>query len=136
MASREAQRQATCGYSRNRFCRIWKARKAAASEEITIAERSAKAIQDNLNRLDEAFLFERSIDIETYDRKRGEMREELTHSGQLDELDVEGTLRSQNGFCREPQTSGCRHHSNSDSGSNNSSFETDRIRRKWLVGTA
>ena len=49
-------------------------------------------------RLDEAFLFERSIEIETYDRHAEKLREELTlarmdrHSGQLDELDVEGIL--------------------------------------------
>ena len=48
--------------------------------------------------LDEAFLFERSNDIETYDRHTEKMREELTlaridrHSGQLEELDVEGIL--------------------------------------------
>ena len=48
--------------------------------------------------MDEAFLFERSIDIETYDRLAEKLREELTlaridrHSGQLDELDVEGIL--------------------------------------------
>jgi len=48
--------------------------------------------------LDAAFLFERSIDIETYDRHAEKLREELTlaridgHSGQLDELDVEGIL--------------------------------------------
>src|SRR5262249_36622171 len=51
-----------------------------------------------LDRLDEAFLFERSIDIETYDRHAEKLREELTlaridrHSGQLEELDVEGIL--------------------------------------------
>jgi DNA invertase Pin-like site-specific DNA recombinase len=77
---------------------IWKARKAAVSEEIASAERAAKAIQDKLNRLDEAFLFDRSIDIETYDRHAEKLREELTlaridrHSGQVDELDVEGIL--------------------------------------------
>ena len=77
---------------------IWKARKAAVSEETAIAERAAKAIQEKLDRLDEAFLFERSIEIETYDRHAEKLREELTlarmdrHSGQLDELDVEGIL--------------------------------------------
>ena len=77
---------------------IFQARKAAASEEIAIAERAAKAIQDKLNRLDEAFLSERSIDIETYDRHAEKLREELTlarrdrHCGQLDDLDVEGLL--------------------------------------------
>jgi site-specific DNA recombinase len=77
---------------------IWKARKAAVRDEIASAERAAKAIQDKLDRLDEAFLFERSIDIETYDRHAEKLREELTlvrierHSGQLEELDVEGIL--------------------------------------------
>ena len=57
-----------------------------------------QAIQKKLERLDEAFLFERSIDIETYDRHAEKLREELTlaridrHSGQLEELDVEGIL--------------------------------------------
>lgn len=51
-----------------------------------------------LARADEAFLFEHSIDIETYDRHAEKLREELTparidrHSGQLEELDVEGIL--------------------------------------------
>ena len=35
------------------------------SDEIASAERAAKAIQDKLNRLDEAFLFERSESIST-----------------------------------------------------------------------
>ena len=67
-------------------------------EEIAIAERAAKTIQDKLDRLDEAFLFERSIDVETYDRHAEKLREELAlaridrHSGQLEELDVEGIL--------------------------------------------
>ena len=65
---------------------------------IATAERAAKAIQGKLDRLDEAFLFDRSIDIETYDRHAEKLREELTlarvdrHSGQLEELDVEGIL--------------------------------------------
>ena len=67
-------------------------------EEIATAERAAKAIQEKLDRLDEAFLFEPSIDIETYDRHAEKLREELTlaridrHSGQLEELDVGGIL--------------------------------------------
>ena len=93
--------QPTPGYMRllkESVLQIWKARKAAVREEIANAERAAKAIQDKLDRLDEAFLFERSIDIETYDRHAEKLREELTlaridrHSGQLDELDVEGIL--------------------------------------------
>ena len=93
--------QPTPGYMRllkESVLQIWKARKAAVREEIESAERAAKAIQNKLHRLDEAFLFERSIDIDTYDRHAEKLREELTlarmdrHSGQLDELDVEGIL--------------------------------------------
>jgi hypothetical protein len=93
--------QPTPGYMRllkESVLQIWKARKAAVREELATAERAAKAIHDKLDRLDEAFLFERSIDIETYDRHAEKLREELTlaridrHSGQLDELDVEGIL--------------------------------------------
>jgi hypothetical protein len=53
-------------------------RKAALREEIATAERRAKAIQEKLDRLNEAFLFERSIDIEPYDRHAEKLREELT----------------------------------------------------------
>jgi site-specific DNA recombinase len=93
--------QPTPGYVRllkESVLQLWKARKAAVREELTSIERAAKTIQDKLDRLDEAFLFERSIDIETYDRHGEKLREELTlaridrHSGQLDELDVEGIL--------------------------------------------
>ena len=61
-------------------------------------------IKGKLDRLDEAFLFERSIDIETYDRHAEKLREELTlaridrHSGQLEELDVKASWRSLNAF--------------------------------------
>jgi recombinase-like zinc beta ribbon protein len=88
--------QPTSGYMRlfkESVLQIWKARKAAVREELAAAERAAKTIQDKLDRLDEAFLFERSIEIETYDRHAEKLREELTlaridrHSGQLDELD-------------------------------------------------
>ena len=59
---------------------------------------AVKPEADGLDRLDEAFLFERSIDIKTYDRHAEKVREELTlaridrHSGQLEELDVEGIV--------------------------------------------
>jgi hypothetical protein len=77
---------------------IWKARQASIREDLARAQRTADAIQQKLDRLDEAFLFQRSIDIETYDRHAERLREELTlariakHSTELDELDVEGIL--------------------------------------------
>ena len=38
----------------------------------------AKAIEEKLDHLDEAFFFGRSLDIETYDRRAEKLREELT----------------------------------------------------------
>ena len=110
---------------------IWKARKTAVRDGLGEAERAAKAIQEKLDRLEEAFLFEPSIDIEVYDRHAEKLHEELTlgridrHSGQLEELDVEGILALQNAFCHAPRTCGSRRHSNNASGSNNCSFRTE-----------
>ena len=62
--------QPTPGYMRllkESVLQIRKAPKAAVREELAMAERAAKAIQGKVDRLEEAFLFERSIDIETYD---------------------------------------------------------------------
>jgi hypothetical protein len=48
--------------------------------------------------LDEAFLYERTIDIDVYDRHAEKLREELTllrmdrHASEVEELDVEGIL--------------------------------------------
>ena len=58
--------QPTPGYMRlvkESVLQILKARKAAVREEVANAERAAKAIQEKLYSLDEAFLFERSIDF-------------------------------------------------------------------------
>ena len=66
--------------------------------DITKAEKAATVIKQKLNRLDEAFLFERSIDIDVYDRHTEKLRQELTllnidrHADQVDDLDVEGIL--------------------------------------------
>src|SRR4029453_15973500 len=93
--------QPSPGYMRvikDSVLRVWEARKAAVRDEVANAERAVKVVEDKLNRLDEAFLFERTIDIETYDRQADRLREQLTlvrmerHSGQLEQLDVEGIL--------------------------------------------
>jgi hypothetical protein len=73
-------------------------RKGAVRGELEDVERKVKAIQQKLDRLDDAFIFARAIDLETYERQRDRLREELTlvqidrHSTQLEELDVEGIL--------------------------------------------
>jgi hypothetical protein len=52
--------------------------KADAKQRVVEVERKQKAIHEKLDRLDEAFLYERTIDIERYDRQRDKLREELT----------------------------------------------------------
>jgi site-specific DNA recombinase len=96
-----ARLQPTPGYMRllkESVLGIWKARQASLRADLAQAQRTADAIQQKLDRLDEAFLFQRSIDIETYDRHAERLREELTlariakHSTEIDERDVEGIL--------------------------------------------
>ena len=56
------------------------------------------AIQQKLDKLDEAFLYAETIDVTTYGRQRDKLREELTlakidhHAEAVDELDVEAIL--------------------------------------------
>ena len=61
-------------------------------------QRRATAIQQEMDKLDEAFLYSEAIDVTTYGRQRDKLREELTfakidhHTDAVDELDVEGIL--------------------------------------------
>ena len=96
-----ARLQPSPGYMRllkESVLQIWKARKAAVQADLANAERQATEIQRRLDRLEEAFLFERSIDIDVYDRHAERLRQELTllrmdrHASEIDELDVEGIL--------------------------------------------
>jgi hypothetical protein len=95
---------------------IWKARKAAVRDEIATASARPRPSKRSVDRLDEAFLFERSIDIETYDRHAEKLREDLTlarmdrHSGQLEELDVEGILAFAERVLPRAADCGSRHH--------------------------
>ena len=93
--------QPTPGFMRlvkDRVLHAWRDLKADAKQRIVEVERKQKAIHEKLDRLDEAFLYERSIDIDTYDRHRDKLREELTltqmdrHATELEEMDVEGIL--------------------------------------------
>jgi hypothetical protein len=58
--------------------RAWQERKAEVGREATDTEHRAKAVQQKLDRLDEAFLFAQSIDITTYEPQRDRLRQELT----------------------------------------------------------
>jgi hypothetical protein len=56
------------------------------------------AIQQKMDKLDEAFLYSEAIDLTTYGRQRDKLREELSfakidhYAEAVDELDVEGIL--------------------------------------------
>lgn len=96
-----ARLQPTAGFMRlvkDRVLEAWRELKSDAQQRIAEIERKQKTIRERLDRLDEAFLYERSIDIDTYDRHRDKLREELTitqmdrHAIELEEMDVEGIL--------------------------------------------
>ena len=61
-------------------------------------ERRVKAIQQKLDRLDEAFLYAQTIDLTSYERQRDRLREELTlaqidrHAEAVEEIDVASIL--------------------------------------------
>ena len=83
---------------KDRVLNAWREMQGDAKQRIAEIERRQKAIRKKLDRLDQAFLFEQTIDIDTYDRHRDRLREELTlaqidrHSAELEEMDVEGIL--------------------------------------------
>jgi hypothetical protein len=59
---------------KDRVLQAWRELKADAQQRIAKIERKQKVVREKLNRLDEAFLYERSIDIETYDRHCDKLR--------------------------------------------------------------
>jgi hypothetical protein len=91
--------QPTPGYMRvvkDRVLYVWEQECAAARERTAEQERRLKAVRLKLDRLDEAFLYSESIDLETYGLQRDKLREELTfskidyHTEAVEEVDVEG----------------------------------------------
>ena len=72
--------------------------RAQPGATVASAEHRAKAIQQKLDRLDDAFIYKESIDLSTYERQRDRLREELTlveidrHGAKVEEFDVEGIL--------------------------------------------
>jgi site-specific DNA recombinase len=96
-----ARLQPSAGYMRllkDSVVKVWKERQSAVQSDLHAAEQSRQKLQKKLDRLDEAFLFERSIDIDTYDRHADRVREQMTllkideHTSKLEEMDVEGIL--------------------------------------------
>jgi hypothetical protein len=93
--------QPTPGYMRlvkDRILHVWEQRRAEANDRTEEQQRRVSAIQQKMDKLDEAFLYSEAIDITTYGRQRDKLREEQTlakidhHAEAVDELDVEGIL--------------------------------------------
>ena len=93
--------QPTPGYMRlvkDRILYVWEQRRSEAKDRTVEQERRVKLIEQKLDRLDDAFLFQQSIDAQSYERQRDRLREELTlaqidhHAEATDELDVQGIL--------------------------------------------
>jgi hypothetical protein len=73
--------QPTPGYMRlvkDRILCAWEQRRAEAKDRTTEQQRRVSAIQQKLDKLDEAFLYAEAIDVTTYGRQRDKLREELT----------------------------------------------------------
>src|SRR5207247_4835481 len=83
---------------KDRILCVWEQRRAEANDRTVAQQRRVSAIQQKLDKLDEAFLYSEAIDVTTYGRQRDKLREELTlakidhHAEAVDELDVEGIL--------------------------------------------
>ena len=93
--------QPTPGYMRlvkDRVLYVWQELTSETKERAAESERRFKAIQQKLDRLDEAYLFGHTIDLTSYTRQRDKLREELTfakidyHAEAIEELDVQGIL--------------------------------------------
>jgi site-specific DNA recombinase len=93
--------QPTPGYMRlvkDRVLYVWQQLTSQVRDRAAEIERRVKAIQQKLDRVDEAFLYAQAIDLTSYERQRDKLREELTlaqidrHAESIDELDVEGIL--------------------------------------------
>ena len=93
--------QPTPGYMRmvkDRVLYVWQQRTSEVKDRATEIQRRAKAVQQKLDQLDEAFLYAQTIDLTSYERQRDKLREELTlaqidhHAESIEELDVQGIL--------------------------------------------
>jgi hypothetical protein len=76
----------------------WNERKGLIQQRASSAEQRTKSLQAKLDRLEEAFIFDRAFDRESYERQKTRLREELAlaqidrHASELEEIDAKGIL--------------------------------------------
>ena len=89
---------------------VWNARLGEAKKRRSKLEAVVRQKQQRLDRIEDAFLHERSIDRQTYERQRDKLREQLSlaeielSDAVLDDLDVEEVL----GFAEHVLTNAAR----------------------------
>jgi site-specific DNA recombinase len=77
---------------------VWRTEQTRAKDIEKIRTEHVSALALKLERLEEAFIYQRSIDRTTYEKQRDRIREELAlaelelHDARIDSLDVEGVL--------------------------------------------
>ena len=87
--------------------------------------------RERLDRIDEAFLHERSIDRQTYERQRDQLREQVAlaeielNDAVLDQLDIDGVLAFAEQSSRTPRAFGWNSISFRNSGFSRSCFLKD-----------
>jgi hypothetical protein len=111
--------QPTAGYMRlvkDRVLYVWQQMTSEVKDRAADVEYRVRAIQQKLDRLDEAFLYAQTIDLKSNERQRDRLREELTlaqidrHAESIEEIDVKGVLafaeRVLPATCRGPMGAG------------------------------
>ena len=77
---------------------VWKTRQSESERLRAKLEKAVRGKRERLDRIEEAFLYERSIDRQTYERQRNQLREQLAlaemelSDAELSQLDIEGVL--------------------------------------------
>lgn len=76
----------------------WREAHASSAETATALNNRVSDLRAKLDSLDEAFIYQRSIDRATYERQRDRIREEITlaelavHDARIETIDIEGVL--------------------------------------------
>jgi hypothetical protein len=76
----------------------WSERKAQVQQRATSVEQRTKSVRQKLDRLEEAFIFDRTIDRDTYERQKARLREDIAdaqvdqQTSELEEIDAGGFL--------------------------------------------
>ena len=77
---------------------VWRAEQTRTHDLERLRTKRVEELQARLGKLEEAFIYERSIDVTVYERQRDKLQEDLAlaelelHEARIDHTDVEGVL--------------------------------------------